>query len=92
MDDLNRFTMIPTEVMVNGHLSNCAKLIYGLINSYCKMEKKMCTVNNKKFMEILKVTDRTIRRSLEELRDEGLIKIAYKGQGKREITTTWKIK
>lgn len=80
------FLMIPHYIASHGSLSAESKLLFGKIKALSNNKNKFCWASNKSLAEYFNTTDRTIRRWLEELTENGLIKREYKlKEGTHEV-------
>ena len=79
------YAIIPANVRYDESLPPNAKLLYGEITALCNAEG-YCWASNKYFADLYGVADRTIRRWINALKNNGYIesKVFYK-QGSKEI-------
>ncbi len=68
------YIIVTAPVLQNKNLEANAKLLYGTISGLCNQEG-YCWANNKYFSNLFEVDERTIKRWLESLKDEGFIKV-----------------
>lgn len=74
------FSITPATVRYNKNLEPHAKLLYGEITALANMYG-YCWASNKYFADLYEVDERTVRRWLESLKKEKLIKVELKKNG-----------
>ena len=84
VENFSAYVVIPSYVLFDKKLSDKAKLLYGLISSMCN-HKGYCWATNQTLMRFLGAeSDRTLRRLLKELVEQGHIVVAD-NQGGRGV-------
>jgi len=86
----SRFSVsVPNPILFDERVSSTAVRVYGLLQIFA-MWKDHCYPGHRRLAELLKVSEKTIRRSLENLEKTKWVKIKRRGQGKTNIyTITW---
>ena len=84
----NNCTVIPAHVMQNKNLCPNAKVIYSEITELCN-RYGYCRANNSYFATRFKMTVRSIRRWLSQLKEEGFIHIEYFDNGSPNPRKIW---
>lgn len=80
----NYYSIIPATVRYDKDLSPNAKLLYGEITALANA-RGYCWANNKYFMDLYSVSDRTVRNLLKQLADKKYITIVLEKNNNRKI-------
>ena len=83
---ITKFIMIEADVLLNDYLSNTDKVVYGLISALSNRSSE-CRASTKYLTKILHMSDRQLRRCLENLRKYNYIDVKIENGNKRVITT-----
>lgn len=84
MGNQNSYSIIPTLLLEDITISASAKLLFGFINSYSN-KYGYTTKSNKELAQKMATSTRTIQRYLNELEQNGYIKITLKNDNLRYI-------
>lgn len=79
-EQFSAYVVIPSPVFFDRKLSERAKLLYGLISNMSN-HRGFCWAKNETMARYLGVDDRTVRRHLSELKDNGHITIDQQNEG-----------
>lgn len=83
---ITKFIMIEADILLNECISNTDKVVYGLISALSNRSSE-CRASTKYLTKILHMSDRQLRRCLENLRKYNYIDVKIENGNKRIITT-----
>ena len=84
-----QFSRMPIDLVLSvDGLSNNAKLVYAAILKWDWGDT--CFAGHKKIAEVLRRSERTIKRGLKELKDVGLVSVKYQGLGRNAVISVVK--
>lgn len=75
---------IPKKIMHSKNFGRKEKLLYAIIDAYCK-EYGKCTLSNTDFAELLGIKSNHITKSIKKLKDNNVITTQYKNKTKIEV-------
>lgn len=84
------YSIIPSAVLNDKSLTATAKILYSHILSLAN-NKGVCDASNEYLLSITYVSEKTLKRDLRLLKDNGYIKVDYKQFKRRVIYPIWKI-
>jgi SOS-response transcriptional repressor LexA len=84
------YSIIPSAVLNDKSLTATAKILYSHILSLAN-NKGVCDASNEYLLSITYVSEKTLKRDLRLLKDNGYIKVDYKQFKRRVIFPIWKI-
>src|SRR3712207_6786004 len=80
----NGFTQMPNRILKATHISHSARFLYNILLSYC-WHKDYCFPSYETLMHDMQCSSQALTTYLTELKNNGLITIVRRGQGKTNL-------